>query len=123
MFTALPKRSDSIFDTFETPAGWCTLAVRAGKVRLLEFGRGRSDAVSPFRGVIIDWFSGGDLGALPLDLSWATPFERAVYRVVRRIPRGKVMTYGEVAEKAGSPGAARAVGGAMGRNHVCLAIP
>jgi methylated-DNA-protein-cysteine methyltransferase related protein len=35
---------------------------------------------------------------------------RAVLRVVRRIPRGRVATYGEVAELAGRPGAARAVG-------------
>ena len=35
------------------------------------------------------------------------------YRVVRRIPRGKVATYGQVAELAGHPGAARAVGAAM----------
>jgi methylated-DNA-protein-cysteine methyltransferase-like protein len=35
------------------------------------------------------------------------------YRVVRRIPRGKVATYGQVAELAGHPGAARAVGAAL----------
>jgi methylated-DNA-protein-cysteine methyltransferase-like protein len=37
-------------------------------------------------------------------------FQRAVYAVIRRIPRGKVATYGQVAELAGGPGAARAVG-------------
>jgi methylated-DNA-protein-cysteine methyltransferase-like protein len=37
----------------------------------------------------------------------------AIYRVVRRIPRGHVLTYGQVAELAGMPGAARAVGAAM----------
>jgi methylated-DNA-protein-cysteine methyltransferase-like protein len=35
------------------------------------------------------------------------------YRVVRRIPRGRVATYGQVAELAGHPGAARAAGAAM----------
>jgi methylated-DNA-protein-cysteine methyltransferase related protein len=35
------------------------------------------------------------------------------YAVVRRIPRGRVLTYGQVAELAGHPGAARAVGAAM----------
>jgi methylated-DNA-protein-cysteine methyltransferase-like protein len=35
------------------------------------------------------------------------------YAVVRRIPRGRVLTYGQVAELSGHPGAARAVGAAM----------
>jgi methylated-DNA-protein-cysteine methyltransferase-like protein len=38
---------------------------------------------------------------------------RAIYRVVRRIPRGRVTTYGEVARLAGVPGAARQVGYAL----------
>lgn len=42
-------------------------------------------------------------------------FRRAVLAVVRRIPRGKVSTYGEVAALAGSPGAARGVGGILSR--------
>jgi methylated-DNA-protein-cysteine methyltransferase-like protein len=36
-----------------------------------------------------------------------------VYRVVRRIPRGRVATYGDVASWAGRPGAARQVGWAL----------
>jgi O-6-methylguanine DNA methyltransferase len=39
-----------------------------------------------------------------------------VEKVVRSIPRGSVMTYGEVAYKAGRPGAARAVGTIMSKN-------
>jgi methylated-DNA-protein-cysteine methyltransferase-like protein len=42
-------------------------------------------------------------------------FDRAVYRLVRRIPRGRVVTYGQIAALLGYPGAARAVGGAMKR--------
>jgi len=38
-----------------------------------------------------------------------------VYRLVRRIPRGSVMTYGQIALRVGAPRSARAVGGAMGR--------
>ncbi len=48
--------------------------------------------------------------------SHADPIERLYrefYAVVRRIPRGRVVTYGQVAELAGHPGAARAVGAAM----------
>ncbi len=40
-------------------------------------------------------------------------FHRRVYEVVRRVPRGRVTTYGDVARLAGSHGAARQVGYAM----------
>lgn len=43
-------------------------------------------------------------------------FTEAVYRIVRAIPKGSVMTYGAIAKKAGSPGAARAVGTLMAKN-------
>lgn len=43
-------------------------------------------------------------------------FEEKVLLVVEKIPRGKTMTYGEVARAAGSPGAARAVGTLLRRN-------
>lgn len=46
----------------------------------------------------------------------AEDFSGRVKRVVRRIPHGRTLTYGEVAERAGSPGAARAVGSVMKRN-------
>jgi methylated-DNA-protein-cysteine methyltransferase-like protein len=38
-----------------------------------------------------------------------------VYRLVRRVPRGTVVTYGQIALMLGAPRSARAVGGAMGR--------
>jgi methylated-DNA-protein-cysteine methyltransferase related protein len=41
------------------------------------------------------------------------PFYRLVYRVVRRVPRGKVVTYGQVAAILGQPRGARAVGMAL----------
>lgn len=43
-------------------------------------------------------------------------FKERVLKVVRSIPRGKTMTYGEVAAKAGHPRAARAVGAIMRTN-------
>jgi len=45
----------------------------------------------------------------------ARAFDHAVYREVRRIPRGKVATYGQLAALLGAPRAARAVGYAMKR--------
>jgi len=46
-----------------------------------------------------------------------TVFEKKVYRVVRKIPRGKVMTYKEVAERTGFPQAWRAVGNILNKNR------
>ncbi|MDE2213200.1 MAG: MGMT family protein [Patescibacteria group bacterium] len=45
-----------------------------------------------------------------------SPFARRVRSIVARIPRGKTMTYGEVAKRAGRPRAARAVGTIMANN-------
>jgi len=42
-------------------------------------------------------------------------FRTAIYRLVRDVPRGQVVTYGQVAMALGRPRSARAVGGAMGR--------
>ncbi len=47
----------------------------------------------------------------------ASGFAAKVYAVVQKIPKGKVMTYGQVAKKAGKPGAARAVGTIMSHNY------
>jgi len=44
-----------------------------------------------------------------------TSFHRAVHRLVRKIPRGRVATYGQIASMLGAPRAARAVGFAMRR--------
>jgi O-6-methylguanine DNA methyltransferase len=44
-------------------------------------------------------------------------FSDRVYAVVKRIPRGKTMTYGEVARKAGNKRASRAVGYWMSKNY------
>lgn len=53
----------------------------------------------------------------------AKSFTERVYDVVRKIPRGKTMTYGEVAMAMGSPGAARAVGNALNKNRDLKNIP
>ncbi|MBI5728928.1 MAG: MGMT family protein [Candidatus Magasanikbacteria bacterium] len=46
-----------------------------------------------------------------------TPFQHKVFAVVKKIPRGKVLTYQQVAEKIGEPRAARAVGNALNKNY------
>lgn len=42
-------------------------------------------------------------------------FESAVIRVIKRLRPGQLAAYGEIAEEAGFPGAARAVGGVLAR--------
>ena len=53
------------------------------------------------------------------------PFHRLVYRLVRRVPRGKVVTYGQVAAILGQPRGARAVGTALAalRPPLIAAVP
>lgn len=46
-----------------------------------------------------------------------TPFEKQIYEVVRRIPRGTVATYKNIARAVGRPNAARAVGSALNKNR------
>jgi len=43
-------------------------------------------------------------------------FKEKVYEITRKIPKGKTMTYGEVARRAGSPKVARAVGNILAEN-------
>src|SRR6201999_1121329 len=50
-------------------------------------------------------------------------FHQRVYALARRIPSGATLTYGEVATRIGSPGAARAVGQALGRNPFAIVVP
>jgi len=49
-------------------------------------------------------------------------FTQKVLNVVRKIPKGKTMTYGDVAKRAGSSGAARVVGSIM-KNNFLLDVP
>src|SRR3954468_1800969 len=55
-----------------------------------------------------------DLRDVALDMSGVPEFQQEVYAVARSLPRGVTMTYGEIAAKVGAPGAAQAVGQAMG---------
>lgn len=74
----------------------------------------------------IEAFLAGDPAAfddLTLDLADRPAWDRAVLGGVRRLRRGEVTSYGRLARAIGRPGAARAVGGAVGRNPIGLAIP
>ena len=58
-----------------------------------------------------------------LNLEACTNFQRRVLLEERKIPRGKVSTYGKIAERVGQPKGARAVGSALAANPFPLLIP
>lgn len=59
---------------------------------------------------------------VPLDPA-GTPFQQAVWRVLRGIAPGALMSYGQVAQAIGRPTAVRAVGAAIGRNPLGIIVP
>ena len=52
-----------------------------------------------------------------------TPFERAVYAITAKIPKGKVATYAWVGRQIGQPRAVRAIGTALNKNPFAPEIP
>jgi methylated-DNA-[protein]-cysteine S-methyltransferase len=60
---------------------------------------------------------------VPLDMSDVPAFNQRVYEITRAIPPGRTLTYGEVAARLGDPGAARAVGQALGHNPFAPVVP
>jgi methylated-DNA-[protein]-cysteine S-methyltransferase len=64
-----------------------------------------------------------DFSEIPLDMTAVPEFHQKVYRALRNIPAGHITTYGDLAELAGSPRAARAVGRAMSTNPIPILIP
>ena len=64
-----------------------------------------------------------DARAVPIDLRDRPAWDRAVLAAVRDVPYGHTASYGEIARRIGAPRAARAVGGALGRNPISMVIP
>jgi methylated-DNA-[protein]-cysteine S-methyltransferase len=73
----------------------------------------------------LERYFGGSPGSvrLQLDLRGLAPFDAAAYRAAIEIPYGQTTSYGELAAAAGSPRAARAVGGAMSRCPLFPVVP
>jgi methylated-DNA-[protein]-cysteine S-methyltransferase len=64
-----------------------------------------------------------DFSKIPLDLDKGTPFQKSVWKTAGKIGFGKTKSYGEVAVMVGKPGAARAVGNALGENPAAIIVP
>ena len=105
-------------DVSETSARLARLgARRAGGTLPPMVNEAAERMVSHARGETVDFLD------LPLDFSLIPAFEGLVYRHLRQVPRGRTVTYGELAAMAGSPGAAQAVGTAMARNPWPVVVP
>jgi methylated-DNA-[protein]-cysteine S-methyltransferase len=60
---------------------------------------------------------------VPVDLEYETSFLSECAGALRTIPRGEVVTYGELAALAGAPGAARAAGSFCARSRLSIFVP
>ena len=131
-----------VFDTTIGPCGLAWSAAGITRLRLPErdaatlVGRlasvtGAADAAAPSPTIaaaislLRDYFLGRavSLDGIGVDLSRVTPFHRQVYEALRKVRRGTTTTYGALARAVGEPGAARAIGQAMGRNPVPVIVP
>lgn len=64
-----------------------------------------------------------DARAVPIDLGDRPAWDQRVLREVHELRWGETASYGDIARRVGAPRAARAVGGALGRNPISLLIP
>ncbi len=132
--------SDDWIHIVSTPAGYVAWRETARGVRRVALPRSTAEqalaavgggpaapppADHPLAGKLAAFYGGEtvDFSSVRLDLPEPSEFQAAVRAVVCGIPRGGTMTYGEVARRAGRPGAARAVGQVMARNPVPPLIP
>ena len=133
------------FALFETTIGCCGIAWGAGGIVGVQLPEGRERATrarlrqrfadaseSPppreVAGAIDDIAAllrgePRDLSDIALDMEGVPPFHRQVYEAARAVPPGATVAYGEIATRVGKPGAARAVGQALGRNPFAIVVP
>ena len=86
--------------------------------------RGESGRLEVARRQMLDYLAGKrQTFDVPLDLSRGTAFQRQVWRVLLRVPYGKLRSYQWIATRVGGPQHARAVGNAVGANPIPIMIP
>jgi methylated-DNA-[protein]-cysteine S-methyltransferase len=119
------------YTTVQSPVGPLTLVAEAGALVGLYFANAprapewvRDDGALPeARRQLEEYFAGKrtrfDVPLAPR----GTPFRRAVWDQLLRIPYGETSTYGQIARALGKPEASRAVGGANHHNPISIIIP
>ena len=140
---AANRREDRTdISVFRTPLGWVGLAGRAGIAFRLWFGHTTANEVRQRIAAEVvefderDWrpelrerltaYAGGeavDFRDVAVDLDGWTAFQQRVLAALRRVGYGTTLSYADLASRAGSPGAARAVGQVMARNPLPIIIP
>ncbi|HTN13561.1 MAG TPA: methylated-DNA--[protein]-cysteine S-methyltransferase [Sphingomonadaceae bacterium] len=111
-----------------TEKGVCRLSFNEGEEDLraifpaAELAEGGEDFAALLKLVVAAVESPGTGEDIPLDVK-GTAFQEAVWRELRRIPKGETRSYAEIAAAAGKPKAVRAAGGANGANNVAVLIP
>ena len=132
-----------VYRVFETPLGWVGIVGNDGRIsRLVLPRRAKCEAIEALgegiEGELVETkhdFSGeahrlaayfaGERVAFEcgIDVSNASLFDHRVWNAAREIGYGEVETYGWIAARMGRPGAARAVGQALGRNPIPVIVP
>ena len=124
----------------ETKLGWVGIVIEDGAIVAAALPRSREaaeeamarcgadepagDEAAPLLDLVQRAAEGEDVPTNGvLRLVGGTPFQRAVWQEMRSIPRGSTISYAELARRVGRPGAARAVGQAVGANPIPLLIP
>jgi methylated-DNA-[protein]-cysteine S-methyltransferase len=119
----------------DSPLGTIMLSGREGALSGLHFTGHRhspqpasdweldDEAFAPVHRQLDEYFAGGRSEFdVPLAMA-GSPFELIVWAALLDVPYGETASYGEIAQRIGRPGAARAVGAANGRNPVSLIVP
>ena len=97
-----------------------------GERRVSPDDRPRRPEPEAFTAVIaqLDEYFAGTRRRFDLPLAPAgTPFQQRVWMLLRGIPWGRTISYGELARRSGNPAASRAVGAANGRNPLPIVVP
>lgn len=125
-------RTETATAVLDTPLGPLTATVGPqGLTRLAYEADLDADGPAtahPMLGALADdvdrYFAGEPLSfSVPVDLDSVTAFTREVLCACAKVPYGATTTYGELARAVGRPGAARAVGRALGSNPVPIVVP
>ncbi len=118
------------FFFYRSPLGTIRIAEQNGALVSAAFF-GEAQETEPPSPVLIEakawldrYFQGRNPGKIPLCKPSGTPFQKAVWSSLSKVPYGETVTYGELAVSAGlSPRHARAVGGALHKNPLLLFLP
>jgi methylated-DNA-[protein]-cysteine S-methyltransferase len=111
---------------YSTPAGISRVTIRRGRkpATLPSPAAQTGTLLAQARQEIVEYLAGERAYfTVPADLSQVSEFDRRALDLVAAIPYGEVRTYKWIAERLGSPDAARAVGSAMAHNPVPILVP